>query len=358
MREEYDHGHDIFKIDIRNAFNEINIGSILSALKSNEKLHFLIPHFRFLYEKDTSFLFKKGEHRATLSRSRGVIQGHCLSSALFCLGINETLLRVQSGFRARDVSVMSYADDIFVSGPVGHIVQAAGDLIRGLGSECQLSVSRDKMTILIDEDNYPGVSLDAEDALREEGLTCKIVDTGLEACGVPIGKADFVSTFCSKNVESYQSLYERLRFVKSNQVRLALLSRCFAHKMSFLMKCLPSAEIMDALESHMLLIKLCLTEVFANGDADYVLPESVWNQEFLPTYEGGLGILNVVELAPMYYVGSVANAVRVRDGLRGVAVYPPALDRLFKDFHVRPELPDDGVVTYQMSQFACLLLST
>ena len=113
---EMDHSKVMIKVDVKNAFNEIDPAAIINVVR--DELPVILPYVLFLLAMSSVNIifhdFRAGKtsvHKMTT----GVPQGGSLSSALFDMGIAPSIRRAQLAHPT--ASIYLIADDNMVVGP-------------------------------------------------------------------------------------------------------------------------------------------------------------------------------------------------------------------------------------------------
>ncbi|KAL0222104.1 hypothetical protein RCL1_001958 [Eukaryota sp. TZLM3-RCL] len=153
-------------LDFSNAFNSVTRSSILNALNASP-LSAVVPYFFTLYRNSSNLLFNK----YTVLSSSGVKQGDPLGPLLFCLAVNQIIVKFQEKFS--DFKIVGYMDDLTLVGEPTEMEEAMayfGSLAKEIGlflnaKKCLIIVRNDSTKLFYEEVEVPSINFN-EDAVR------------------------------------------------------------------------------------------------------------------------------------------------------------------------------------------------
>ena len=183
------------KNDIRNAYNEIERGCILSALNEEPTLQHLAWHAAVILAPHHGL--ESGGKRWGKS-SRGNTQGSNEASALFCTGWHKHLRQLDAKLQRVGGMAKAGADDLNAVGPEEVVFPALEVFWAQVYADCGLTVQRSKTEVFA----WPGTVIHN----LPEGLTRSGVEVdghhedGFILYGVPLGTDTYVKHQLDKKV--------------------------------------------------------------------------------------------------------------------------------------------------------------
>ena len=276
----------IVKVDMRNAFNTIRRDVFLKA--SREHTPSLFRSLWQAYAKESTLFF--GE--SLIPSATGIQQGDPIGPALFSLGVDSTMRRVQT-----ELNVW-YLDDATLGGSVESVLTSLSTILvelrqKGLivnDSKCEVIIlnhtaAEKRNTLSRVKEVIPGVRV-----LQEAQHTL---------LGSPLSRAAEVPALHEKK-EQLQRLVSRLSYIDAHPA-LVLLKNCFAiPKLQYIMRTSPVYRNPEALQEIDEVIRSAVTNITNTQFA-----ERNWTQATLPVRCGGLGIRRTTDIAPPAYISSL-----------------------------------------------------
>ena len=184
----------VLKADVKNAFNSLSREHMLH--QTNSVFPSVAKHVFQMYH-DVSALIAMQEGCSVLLQSEvGVHQGDPLGPALFALTIHPYLVNLQNIYPK--IQVLAYLNDVFLVG-------APADVINALNS---LSVCFQELGLNIHHDKCDLYCPDLNISIPDCPVPVKF--DGIAILGLPIGTADFVSSYCSLFADSRNRLRDQL----------------------------------------------------------------------------------------------------------------------------------------------------
>ena len=126
------------KLDLRNAFNEVERAALVEAVYSYPELRDLVPLMVKTYAPETTAVMGRG-CEALFEGERGDVsqggpQGNPLMGAAFCLAIHPYVRRLHDRLTREGVggAAMFDMDDGYAIGPPGEVFEAVEEFLEGL----------------------------------------------------------------------------------------------------------------------------------------------------------------------------------------------------------------------------------
>ncbi|XP_047992700.1 uncharacterized protein LOC125231302 [Leguminivora glycinivorella] len=276
----------LVKVDLRNAFNCLNRDVMLQQVL--ERVPSLYP---FLYQcySASSNLYLKDE---LISSQVGAQQGDPLGPLIFCLAIQQTIVKLKSPLNAW------YLDDGTIGGKPGEVMEDLQLLIPAL-KNVGLEVNPTKCELF----TCGPVSKFHLDNLESLLPGIKMVDkTGLSLLGAPIF-LEGVSAALRMKKDALVNVRDHLLNLSSH-VALTLLRNCFATpRMTYILRTSPTWKFVNEAKEIDRELRVTL-EMVLNVE----LSNTQWVQAALPIRYGGLGIRAVEGLGLVAFLASAHGA--------------------------------------------------
>ena len=274
-------------IDFANAFNTLDRGSMIDAIKSRAPQFY--NYAAFCYGCPTALL---GDGFSLWS-GRGTQQGDACGPLFFSVAVQNL---VESA--ARHVpSSKWYMDDGSLLGPVSSLQQAF-NLIAAEGPRLGLSLNVTKCVLW-----GPNAS-----AWTRSGAFAAVPtrpwEQGISLLGVPIGSAPFVSDFITKKTHDLQISLDKLSSLHCAHSATLILRSCLgASKITYLLRVLnpPSGHVLAGSVST--LLKYTWSDI-----CGVPLENAAWDLATLPVRLGGLGIVDPIDFAKFAALSSFLSA--------------------------------------------------
>ena len=268
------------KIDFQNAFNTIRRDAMLEAVKQH--CPGIYNYCLTAYGQTTSLSYQNH----MIDSCEGVQQGDPLGPLLFAITIHPLLTQMSSVFKC------GYLDDISMSSDIDALT-ADFAALKYEASLLGLLLNTKKCEIFANDPTFVQNHL----ALAE--VPCKPLSS-LSFLGAPIMPGITVQNFLQARLEELIYALNRSSELTLHDSLSIIRQALYVPK---LMYCLRTSQIDDVLLLHEFdanlrnsLSSICNIEISDAG----------WLQAQLPVRHGGLGLSNVVQLAPLAYQSSAA----------------------------------------------------
>ena len=163
-------------------------------------------------------------------------------------------------------------------------------------------------------------------------------DEGITLLGAPIGPHDFVGEGLQERLQENERGHARLRLMKTVQAKLLLLRYCALPQSNHSLRMVPPEDTREyATNSDRQILESVAKAQGFSGPA-------AWRQIMkLPRKWGGAGFTSAEELAPLAYLASVADALRLYAYVPDVvACIAMDIARWTSDDDPGPDPPDGG----------------
>ena len=328
--------HVVVRLDLRNAYNEIDRCVALRRLAAVPELAHLAPLFHALHAPMARLQLSTGRSLFDGVAGRegdseeGVRQGSAESSAVFCVGIAPELATLDRELAAAGGAARGDADDVYACGPPRLVFEAVARFAESMERELGLVMRPEKLLCFshnVDLAACPeraahGVPVGI---LRDEAGEPLLVPCGpsgaprqvmgITCGGVPIGEDDFEMEWMARrgaSVAGYiNSTTEQLRHLPGHL--WTILFYCLQPRLDYWLRLLPvdvtrrAAQAVDA---------ALLSTVEAAGRPGMLTEEDGTQKEGvilrrlrLPARRSGGGIRSRLELAPAAYCASVVESM-------------------------------------------------
>ena len=275
-----------FKVDMANAFNSLRRDVFLAAARAKAQ-----GIYRMLYQaySEPSPLFFGG---SSLVSASGIQQGDPFGPALFSLGIDEVVRRVNTEFN------VWYLDDGSLGDKPETVLQAVQKLVedfRAVG----LEVNQGKCELII-LNHSREEELETEAMFRGVLPTLKVIPAHKSLLlGAPLHE-EGVSAVVREKREGLERMVERLKLIDSHQA-FSLLKNCFAlPKLQYVLRASPAYTRVGDLELFdEVLISALSTITNVSFDRESL------EQAVLPVRLGGLGIRMSKDIALPAFISSL-----------------------------------------------------
>ena len=340
----------IAKVDVKNAFNEIDPAAILSVI--SEHLPEVLPYADLLLAQSSmqvTFHDPRGGHTSVHKMEKGVPQGGSTSGALFNMGQSTSIRRAAQLHPA--VSILLIADDTHVLGTPEEVI-AAIMTIRELYAEIGLSLAAttaSKNVIYGLGRHYTP----AQYHLAQESDLHWIPRTsGLQIGGTPVGSFEYMVDSVNRTVDGIideLQQFERYLYGANGLLRarvqtiFAMVRQCSTQQLTHLLRTCPPATTLHAARR---LDTAVANTIFRITDSNQYLPpehsvpmQAVLNRFHLPIRLGGDGFSNTEEIREAAYVASLLQCApamyqfgissgATMGGANGIQEFDPAVASL------------------------------
>ena len=283
----------VLKTDAKNAFNSIHRSHLLQQVMKSFPT--LTNHVMQMYSGFGPLVFLQNNIPVILSSQEGIHQGDPLGPVLFSLGIQQTLVDLQSNFQA--IRVLAYLDDVFLVGPAKHVLDAFSTLQPEF-FKIGLEIQETKCEIYC--------SYDKEDTFSSE-YTIPVSSEGIVILGTPIGKREYVARACSTIAEKGNDLCRQLVDLDNVQASMLLLRYCHTTRLNHLARGTCPETLAQAATIHDKQTKSTFSCLLGNVD----ISGNMWKQATLPVRLGGFSMTSLNEVAPFAFAASWAHSLKL-----------------------------------------------
>jgi hypothetical protein len=308
------------KVDLRNAFNEVDRDSFMDAVHSHFPELYGFVNKRYgtdskLWTKDWS----SGKCRYIWS-TVGVQQGDPLSPFLFSIALHFcVLLPVNRALQLTGPgAALAYLDDMFIMGEPAAVV-AGFDVVVSEGPKHGLHVNFNKCAVYASRE----LELQALEDMLPRGLP--VITGGMEILGGMIGDYDHISQFLARKVRNIEEEASALLALPDSQQLMLLIRLCLGPKFNHLMRHTdPEIHLPDG-RSFATAVDQLLRGTFIQflrWDRGSQLKDIHWSQCNFPLRQGGLGILDAHQVHHAAFVASSLECAPMCDRLHGIASAP------------------------------------
>lgn len=274
------------KLDFRNAYNEIERHPMLMATK--DKCPEIFPFMYQCYAQPTWLSF--GDF-GILSQ-RGCQQGDPCGSAIFCIGIHDMVLSLDSEFN------IWYIDDGSIGGdPDTVLTDLQTIMTKSAEIGLQLNFSKCELKVIgvhSDEDRAQIMERFSEIA---PGIVERRED--IELLGSPLTIMGIRSAIHRK-LEKLKTMVSRMDKLNAHHSYCLLRSSLSIPQLNYLLRTTPCWKALDSLEEYDRILKSTMEKI-----TNCRFPGGSWDEATLPVKLGGLGLRNATNLCYSSFLGSI-----------------------------------------------------
>ena len=316
----------VVKLDSRNAFNSVCRWAMLRAFR--DACPDLFPYAYRLYGGAEAprllFGLKDGRVRVVYSKE-GTQQGDPAGPLLFCLALHPSLHALQATL-GPDVYVLAYLDDIFLLVPHGRVKTSLLAAREALREHCNLELEQSKCVVYDPQagrppepEFQPGQSL-----ASVQWHSGDATGAGVLVVGGPVGNAQFVQqTLHDGPLTSTRTLLATLPRLSTRQEGLVLLRSSAVHKISYHLRVTPPPDAIPAAAEFDSAVGATFARLTGISVRDLASPRpgplaqpgaaatAPMRQVQLPVRRGGYGLRSQFGLAPLAYLGSLAQCLPI-----------------------------------------------
>src|SRR6267154_3688522 len=273
------------KLDFTNAFNSLRRDAMLEAVVSN--CPDLLPLASSAYGSPSHLWL--GDR--LLASEEGVQQGDPLGPLLFCLTIQPLLSDSKCEL------VTGYLDDVGLGDRVPHLIDRLQNLEKEAAS-LGLALNHSKCEVI-------GLSPEDFQQWRVSGLNFSITERqDASLLGAPLSQEGIDSALVA-NATQLKDIEPRLCKMSAHEA-FFLLKCCFAvPKLQYLLRCSTSF-----LSSQCTVVSDAARDLLSSI-LNIRFTDTSWSQASLPVRWGGIGVRDVVGLAPSAYLGSLSATAQL-----------------------------------------------
>jgi hypothetical protein len=276
----------LLKVDVKNAFNSVDRGALLTQVSDATPLIF--KYLWQCYHQPTHLLFK--DHR--LSSAVGCQQGDPLGPAIFSLAIHPVISSLNSKFNSW------YLDD----GTLGGDWKTVLDDLRSLSdafSAIGLDLNFSKCELFFNK-SLPSTELNFIIAnFNSLAPNIKIIDrSSLRLLGAPIFP-ESITSLINEHLHTHQAYSDRLLKISAHMALVIIKFCLFVPKFTYILRCSPIWKFPHLIEPLDTALKSTLSSIL-----NIHLDSRAWTQASLPIRHGGLGIRQVISVALPAFLSS------------------------------------------------------
>ena len=321
----------LVKIDLKNAYNEIDRSALLRRCSEVPELAPFMPLLHATLMSATSLLVGpqrtrlfeqhhlEGQTcRAETSRggdsATGTQQGGPPSSGAFCIAIQPELAALDAELRPFGGGAWAEMDDIFALGPAAAVFPAVKRFGEAVKASLNLEMQVSKLECFSPEYNLShcpwrealGAPVGMVLVPEEDGGSRTY--RGVMVAGCPMGEAGFVDAWLRAQVSSIVSYIDKtvlsLRAASPHALWAAIYYSCSA-KFDFILRHLPP----DKTVSHARVVDAALTRAAEACGYEGVLGDAITARRArLPARMRGLGLRSLEEVAPAAFCACFVEA--------------------------------------------------
>ncbi|HYN44590.1 MAG TPA: reverse transcriptase domain-containing protein [Candidatus Limnocylindrales bacterium] len=301
------------KIDLQNAFNNIDRGSALLLLHH----HFpeLYSFMSYMYGS-SSYLFIRGMEKVILS-SQGAQQGDPLGPLLSCLVFHVIVNRINA---LDDIKLnLWYMDDGAI---IGHYksIQKVLEILDELKDSLGVFLNEAKTEIIwLNDSPHPS------DPFRDTNFKLTSPKE-MEMLGAPLGTRQWCNDYVFKKaISKSQVVIDKLLGLNDSQIAFLLLRACLSYsKMVYFMRTVPVGYMSFVTKAFDNMILECLTNIIS-----FKLSEPGYRQLQLNVSNGGLGIRNTNKHHPAAFYSSINDCMKmIRTLSNSIAIHSVRLSMI------------------------------
>lgn len=277
-------GEVLLKVDVRNAFNSVDRGALLTQVK--EKTPEIFNFVWQCYSTRSKLLFKNN----LLFSSVGCQQGDPLGPALFSLAIHPIINSLNSKFNAW------YLDDGTLGGKEDEVFEDLRVLTEKF-AQLGLTLNFSKCELFFLDNCVQ------KDAILSKFQTLapdiKVVDqSSLVLLGSPIMDEAFPG-YINERHENFSNYSERLLKINPHMAYTIIKFCLFVPKFTYILRCCPLWKYPNLLAKLDNLLKSTVSSIF-----NIELDDRQWTEASLPIRHGGIGIRQISKIALPAFISS------------------------------------------------------
>ena len=178
-----------FKLDLKNAFNEMSRRAVLDVLNKESTLKHLVTFAAAILSPESA-LESNGEIWGKMCEGMG--QGDPPSGDFFSIGLQPDLIKLDEACKVGGGQARAGHDDIFAQGPASIVIPAVIKFAQDIQNRCHLELQWNKSCIF----SWTGVL--PEGCPKGVELAGKMVDgnfeVGIDCYGVPLGSQKYITS--------------------------------------------------------------------------------------------------------------------------------------------------------------------
>jgi hypothetical protein len=317
---QFEGGQFIYVADGGNAFNSIERGPMLEAVRGNIPAAF--DYLAYCYghtEPTLIFRLDNGEVQRIISR-RGTPQGSPLGALLYCLTTLEPMEKFQRQFGEEGYEARAYIDDTNVSGGPPEAPQTAAALASLEASLASVGVALNRSKSQVTCQRTADFTGRRQQLVNNElGFTAEL--DGVVICGVPVGTRDYQLAFIDKKLEDlkFHKTAEKLGEMAGDDTQNAMLvlRLSMAARTNYLKRNVTPGVLAEVEKRHdntllwvtekmtALSQTVAFEEFRRNPNQNKLILNTLQQEQaLLPVREGGFGLQSMRDTAPGAFVAA------------------------------------------------------
>ena len=315
---------DIFAMDGDNAFNKLDRGFALQAIKTHFPAY--LPLLRTIYGcKSKAWFAGKEDGVDFVDSTTGVHQGCVSAMWMYAMGTKSFFQGIQQ-ILGEEGFAKFFADDGNICGPFHKIIEAIQFILREgplvgfylnlrkgtymLGRCGSVEEARQRRHQLITVSGIdPSIIRIHPDDVDEDIAEEARRDYGTKLLGSFIGSKSFVTSQLRQKARNLHSECQALLRIESLQVRMLLFRCSFTQKINHLLRTTPPKYTKELVSEFVTMKKTLLCSILDNGWNAETIPENFWRQCCLAICDGGLGLKDTAESAYHAFVASFVESL-------------------------------------------------
>ena len=311
MLEQHPHW-GLAKLDLKNAFNEVDRVKVLRALAAIPELRRLV-RVLWVSLRPCSEVFFYGvaagnRVRAPFRSEWGLKQGDPLSCIGLCVVLHEALSKLDAFVGAHGGVARGNMDDVLVCAPVGVLAEAAAGYVEDVERCTGARVSPSKSGVLVLGDGGGEVGLSWLKPCSVEWGVDGERAVGLEVLGVPVGERRFVQEMLSRRVDGIVSEISRaagLLLSNHAQTLWCLLYFSYSAQFQYWLQHIGGEEVVGPAQRVDEALLGAVSGLVGGCGIDVLTRRRIE----LPASLGGIGLRSMVSLAPAAFAATVMQVV-------------------------------------------------
>ncbi|KPJ12288.1 Retrotransposable element SLACS 132 kDa protein [Papilio machaon] len=289
----------LLKVDVKNAFNSLDRGVLLTQAKDQIPLTF--AYLWQCYSGSTSLAY----NGQVIQSAVGCQQGDPLGPAIFSLAIHPHIKNLTSKFN------VWYLDDGTLGGDAASVLSDLEKITKSF-SDIGLQLNFSKCELYFSERVPAQCRYELNSKFNVLAPNIKIIDDqSLRLLGAPVLEAAFTK-IVEDQILKFQESSSRLKDINPHMAYFIIKFCHFVPKTTYTLRCTPLWAHNDLLSRLDETIRVVLNSTF-----NCPLNDRCWAQATLPIRHGGLGIRKISCVALPAFLSSVYSSVNLVGSILG-----------------------------------------